>query len=85
MSLKEEFIFDFAVKMPRILVSGNAAVLDNIQKVVLISGDQIIINSGKRFTAVAGRNLEIRELADQRMYIEGEIDEIRFYGTSQED
>ena len=83
--LKEEFIFDFAVKMPRILVSGNTAVLDNIKKVELISGSQIVINSGKRYTAVTGRNLEIRELADERMHIEGEIDEIRFYGTSQED
>ena len=83
--LKEEFIFDFAVKMPRVLVSGNAAVLDNIKKVELISGSQIVINSGKRYTAVVGRDLEIIELADERMYIEGEIDEIRFYGTSQED
>ena len=33
MNLKEEFLFDFAVKMPRILVSGNVAVLDNVVKV----------------------------------------------------
>ncbi len=85
MNLKEEFLFDFAVKMPRILVSGNAAVLDNIKKVALISGEQIIVSSGRRFTAIIGRNLEIKELADERMMIEGEIDEVRFYGTSQED
>ena len=85
MSLKEEFIFDFAVKMPRLLVSGNTAVLDNIKKVVLISASQIIIDSGSRFTAVTGKNLEISEIADRRMFIEGDIDEIRFYGTSQEE
>ena len=87
MSLKEEFIFDFAVKMPRLFsVSGNTAVLDNIKKVVLLfRPSQIIIDSGSRFTAVTGKNLEISEIADRRMFIEGEIDEIRFYGTSQED
>ena len=85
MSLKEELMYDFAVNMPRILVSGRNAVIDNIKKVELISGDEIIVKNGKRFTDVSGRGLLVDELDDERMLIEGEITDIQFYDAPDED
>lgn len=84
MRLKEEFLFDFSEKMPRILVSGNIAVIDSVKRTELVTGEQIITRSGGRHMAVSGVNLVIRELADERMMIEGRIDEIRFYNTSKD-
>ena len=84
MSFKDEFLYDFAVHMPRVLVCGNTGIIDNVKKIVLISTEQIVVDSGKRFTAVSGKNLIIKEIADERMMIEGEIREVQFYGTSEE-
>ena len=85
MGLKEEFLFDFSERMPRILVSGTVAVLDSVKRTELVTGEQIITQSGGQYTAVSGANLVIRELSDERMMIEGRINEIRFYGTSKDD
>ena len=35
MSVREELLFDFAINMPRVLVSGETTVLDNVRKVVV--------------------------------------------------
>lgn len=85
MDIKEEILYDFATNMPRILVSGNTGIIDDIKKIVLITERQIIVSSGKRFTAILGNNLIIKSLGDERMLIEGEIEEIRFYGTQDRD
>ncbi|MEG0829169.1 MAG: YabP/YqfC family sporulation protein [Anaerovoracaceae bacterium] len=85
MTIKDELLFDFAINMPRILVSGNTAVLDNVKKLVLLSEDQIIVDNGKRFTSLMGKNLIITELKDERMLITGDMEQIQFYGTLEED
>lgn len=82
MSFKEELLYDFAVSIPRVFVSGNLAVIDNVKKIEIISDEQIVVMSGKRFTAITGRRLIVREISDERMQIEGEIEEIQFYGVS---
>ena len=48
--MKDELLFDFAVNMPRVFVSGNTIILDNVKKLVLLSQKQIIVHNGKRFT-----------------------------------
>ena len=41
MSIKEELLFDFALNMPRMLVTGNTAVLDNVKKVMLLTDSSV--------------------------------------------
>ncbi len=82
--MKEELLFDFAINMPRVLVSGNTVILDNVKKLVLLSKGQIIVHHGQRFTSVAGKDLLIKELKDERMLITGELEQLQFYGTLQE-
>lgn len=85
MAIKDELLFDFAVNMPRVLLSGNTVILDNVKKIVLLSENQIIVHNGQRFTSVAGKGLVIRELKDERMLITGDMEQLQFYGTLQED
>lgn len=85
MAIKDELLFDFAINMPRALVSGNTVILDNVKKLVLLSRDQIIVHNGRRFTSVVGKNLVIKELKDERMLITGDLEQLQFYGTLQED
>ncbi len=82
--MKDELLFDFAINMPRVLVSGNTVILDNVKKLVLLSKEQIIVHHGQRFTSVVGKSLLIKELKDERMLITGELEQLQFYGTLQE-
>lgn len=81
MTVKEELLFDFAVNMPRALISGNLLVLDHVKRIVVFSETQIIVHNGKRYTSAEGRGLSIRELRDERMLITGEVEKLRFFET----
>lgn len=83
MTIKDELLFDFAIQMPRVLVSGNTVILDNVKKLMLLSQNQIIVHNGQRFTSVTGKNLIIKELKDERMLITGDLEQLQFYGTLQ--
>lgn len=81
MTIKEEILFDFALNMPRALVSGNLVVLDHVKRLVLLSETQILVHNGKKYTSVDGMNLVIKELRDERMLITGEVEQLRFFET----
>lgn len=85
MSIKEELLFDFAVNMPRVLTAGRTTVLDHIKKVMLLTDCEIIVFNGHNYTAVRGTGLIITMLKDERMLVEGEVEEIRFFKALQED
>lgn len=85
MTIKDELLFDFALNMPRVLVSGNTAILDNVKKLVLLSENQIIVHNGKQYTSLMGSQLIIKELRDERMLITGDMEQIQFYGALQDD
>ena len=81
MKLREEFLFDFALNIPRILVCGSTAIIDNVRKVEIISTVQIVVQSGKGYVAVSGKNLFVKTIDDERMFVEGEITEVQFYSA----
>ncbi|NLD18988.1 MAG: hypothetical protein GX663_01885 [Clostridiales bacterium] len=85
MLIKEDLLFDFAVNMPRILVSGHTTVLDNVKRVMLLTDTEIIVFNGKRFTSVKGRDFVVERLMDERMLIAGEVEEVRFFAALQKD
>ena len=85
MSIKEELLFDFAVNMPRILVTGRTTVLDNVKKVMLLTDREITVFNGQRYTSLTGHGFVITQLKDERMLVAGEVEEIRFFKASQED
>jgi len=85
MFIREELLFDFAVNMPRILVAGRTAVLDNVKKVMLLTDTEITVFNGQSYTSVSGHDFVITQLKDERMLVAGEVEEIRFFKASQED
>lgn len=85
MTIKDELLFDFAINMPRVLVSGNTVILDNVKKLMLLAKNQIIVYNGQRFTSVTGKDLVIKELKDERMLITGDLEQLQFYRALQED
>ena len=83
MSIKEELLFDFALNMPRVLVTGKTTVLDNVKKVMLLTDSQIVVFNGQK--SVTGDGFVITELKEGRMLVSGEVEEIRFFASLQED
>lgn len=79
MSIKEDLLFDFSINMPRLMVSGKTGIIDNVKKIVLISNTSIIVDNGKRYSAINGEGLVVKELEDERLLITGEIRNIEFY------
>lgn len=85
MSIREELLFDFAVNMPRVLVTGKTTVLDNVKTVMLLTDTEIIVFNGQKYTSIKGSDFVITQLKDERMLVSGEVEEIRFFKASQED
>ena len=85
MTIKDDILFDFAVNMPRVLVSGRTAVLDNVRKLMLLTDSEIVVFSGQRYTSVTGEDFVVTELKEERMLVSGEVKEIRFFKTLQKD
>lgn len=81
MTIKNELIFDFDMTMPRILIGGNTAVIDNVKKIVMLSDHSITVDNGKSFTTITGDRFVIQEIQNGRMLIEGEIAGVEFYKT----
>lgn len=85
MSVREELLFDFAINMPRVLVSGETTVLDNVRKVMLLTDSEIVVFSGAKYTSLKGHGFVITQLKEGRMLVSGEVEEIRFFSSLQED
>lgn len=81
MGFSDDFLYDFSFSLPRLLVSGKQCILDNIKKIEILSDTQIVVYNGQRYTAVSGSRFSVREINDERMLIEGEIDKIEFFGS----
>ncbi len=81
MSVKDELMFDFSLNIPRLMVCGNMAVIDNVKRIVLFSDDQIIVHNGSCYTSASGRGIVIEELGEERMIIRGELEAVRFFET----
>lgn len=84
MSVKEDILFDFALNLPRVLVSGKTTVLDNVKRLVYLSEEQIIVFNGQKYTSVTGHDFVITMLKEERMLVDGEVEEIRFFTSQQE-
>lgn len=81
MSVKDELLFDFAVNMPRVIVSGNIIIVDYVKRIVMYSSEKVILHNGKKYTWIEGKNLIIKELKDERMLITGDLEQLRFFET----
>lgn len=77
--VQQEMLFDFSLHMPRILVSGNVAVLDNARRVVSMDQQSITVDTGKTYIVLNGEALVIKRLEEERIIINGKISGIEFH------
>ena len=69
MNVKDELLYDFSINMPRLLVSGNTGIIDNVKKIVYITESSIVVDHGSRFSAVSGDNLRIKLIEEEIHHI----------------
>jgi sporulation protein YqfC len=79
MNVREELLFDFSINMPRLLVSGQTCIVDNVKKIVFITETSIIVDNGQRFSAINGDRLRVKMIEEERMIVTGELHSIEFY------
>ncbi len=84
MGFQEELLFDFSLRMPRILISGRTAVVDNVKKIVMVGNGEIIVDCGSRHLALYGSELVVEQLEEERMLVSGNLTSVEFYGEKKE-
>jgi len=85
MDVKEELLYDFSIKMPRLLVSGKTAILDHVRKIVYITEQSIVVDHGSRLSAVNGEQLRVMLIEEERLIVTGEILSVEFYSGKKGD
>lgn len=80
-----ELLLDFSINLPRVILSGNFAILDNVNRILSFSDIGVVADTGTRFTAVNGHDLKIKDLKDNRLILTGKITSVEFYTNKKED
>ncbi|MFA5634371.1 MAG: YabP/YqfC family sporulation protein [Anaerovoracaceae bacterium] len=77
----DEFLYDFSVNLPRVLVGGKTGVLDHVKKLLIVTETNIVAGCGSGYISLSGTNLSIRHLSEERIIVSGEIRTIELYGN----
>ncbi|MBR5230377.1 MAG: YabP/YqfC family sporulation protein [Firmicutes bacterium] len=83
MKLLDQAIYDFGFTMPRVIITGKVAVIENVSSIVMISEGELTVSSGVsgeggRYTTVKGENFVINQIGEGRLVIEGTIRRVEF-------
>ena len=84
MKIKDELLYDFSINMPRLLISGRSAVIDNVKKVAVITDKNIVVDCKGEYVSLSGMDFVVNQLEDERMLVTGEIRKIEFFGSLNE-
>ena len=79
MDIKDELLFDFSINLPRLLVSGETGIVDNVKKIVFITENSIVVDHGSRFSVMNGEQLRVKMIEEERMIVKGKILSVEFY------
>ena len=78
MRIMEEMAYDLDFTMPRVIVTGRLAILENITNIVMLSENALTVESGRRYTTVVGEDFVIREICEGRLLAEGKVQRVEF-------
>lgn len=78
MKIFEEVKFDFDFGMPKVIVTGNLAIIENVADIKMVTENAVSISNGKKYVTVMGSNFTIKEIQDRRLIIEGKIQRVEF-------
>lgn len=79
MEIDMDLLFDFSLNLPRIVVSSNLVIIDNVKSIISFSDTGMVADTGARFTAVNGEDITIRNLSDDRVVLIGKIISVEFF------
>ncbi|MFA5527098.1 MAG: YabP/YqfC family sporulation protein [Peptostreptococcales bacterium] len=86
MAIDSDLMFDFSLNIPRIIISGKYAIIDNVKSIQSFTNQGIVIDTGKQYTVVNGENFILKNLNDDRIFLTGKIDSVEFfYGNKKGD
>ena len=70
-SVINEILGDFGVKMPRVLISGNHAVVDSVKKIYVLSCDVVTLETPEGYISILGDDICVETLCDERIELCG--------------
>ncbi len=83
MEFFEEMIQTMDLRRPRVIVTDEMAVLENVANIVMLSGTSVTVSHGIHrgdiYTTIIGTNLIIREICEGRLLIGGKIQRAEFF------
>ena len=83
MEFFEEMIQTMDLRRPRVIVTDEAAVLENVANIVMISETSVTVSHGLSratvYTTITGTGLVIREICEGRILIGGKIQRAEFF------
>lgn len=87
MNILEEVGRDLDFTRPRVVVTDELVLLENVSGIVMLSENAITVSHGLKtgravFTTVTGRRLVIREIYEGRLLIGGTIEKAEFLQSS---
>lgn len=85
MKLIEEMSYDMDFNQPKILISEKLAVVENVKAIVMISENSLTVQCGKRHVTITGSDFVIKEIFEGRLLVEGRIQGIEFFSSSDKD
>ena len=85
MKLIEEMSYDLDFNDPKLIISEKLAVIENVKAIVMISETSLTVLCGKKHVTVTGSDFFIKEIFEGRLLIEGKIQGIEFFSSSNKD
>lgn len=85
MDIDMDLLCDFSINLPRVIVSGNYVVIDNVSKIISFTDKGVVADTGTRFTVVNGEDLKIKNLLEDRVILSGKISSVEFYTSKKGD
>lgn len=85
MEFFEEMVREMNLRKPRIVITDEIAVLENVAAIVMLSETAVTVSHGKKYTTIAGSGLMIKEICEGRILIGGEIQRAEFFQSQNTD
>ena len=85
MRFKEELSYDMDFGRPRVITDERFATIENVKAIVMISETSLTVSAGKNFVTLTGSDFVIKEIFEGRLLIEGTIQRVEFFRTSDKD
>ena len=85
MKLIEEMSYDLDFNDPKLIISEKLAVIENVKAIVMISETSLTVLCGTTHVTVTGSDFVTKEIFEGRLLIEGKIQGIEFFSSSNKD